>query len=161
MASTATESCTHGSLSSRANNQILSPSPAGGVENENAMNLAPISTPPAPSAQQVESAERVRDAFGKFVGQTMFAQMLSSMRQTVGKPAYFDGGRGEEVFRGQLDQVLAEKLSENDNHGAGDSLADRMFNQQFPQHAAVLKAAAKGDAAGMQPLDTIGSLRRW
>ncbi len=123
--------------------------------------LASISTPRAPSAQQVESAEKVRDAFGKFVGQTMFSQMLSSMQQTVGKPAYFDGGRGEEVFRGQLNQVLAEKLSENDNHGAGDSLADRMFKQQFPDHAAVLDAAEKQPAPGLRPLDSLGTLRRW
>ena len=37
--------------------------------------------------------------------------MLKSMRKTVGKPAYFHGGRGEEVFQRQLDQVLAEKMS--------------------------------------------------
>jgi hypothetical protein len=34
------------------------------------------------------------------------------MRKTVRKPAYFHGGRAEEVFQGQLDQVLSEKLSE-------------------------------------------------
>ena len=39
--------------------------------------------------------------------------MLSSMRKTVGKAAYFDGGRGEEIFRGQLDQVMSQKLAES------------------------------------------------
>jgi hypothetical protein len=38
--------------------------------------------------------------------------MLGAMRDTVGKPAYMYGGRGEEVFQKQLDQLMAEKLSD-------------------------------------------------
>jgi hypothetical protein len=55
---------------------------------------------------------RLREAFDDFVGETFYSQMLGSMRKTLGKPAYFHGGRGEEVFQGQLDQILAERLSE-------------------------------------------------
>jgi Rod binding domain-containing protein len=55
--------------------------------------------------------EQLRGAFNDFVGQTFFSQMLQSMRKTVGKSAYFNGGRAEEIFTGQLDQVLAEKMS--------------------------------------------------
>ena len=54
----------------------------------------------------------LRKAFQDFVGQTFFGQMLDAMRKTVGKPAYLHGGRTEEVFQNQLDQVLAEKLSD-------------------------------------------------
>ncbi|NLX54095.1 MAG: hypothetical protein GXY58_03170 [Planctomycetaceae bacterium] len=54
----------------------------------------------------------VREAFHDFVGQTFYGQLLSAMRKTVGKPAYFHGGRAEEVFQNQLDQVLSEKLSD-------------------------------------------------
>jgi len=39
--------------------------------------------------------------------------MIQAARQTVGKPAYFHGGRAEEVFQGQLDQVLAQTLSKS------------------------------------------------
>ena len=53
---------------------------------------------------------QTREAFDAFVGETFFGQMLKSMRKTVGKPAYFNGGRAEEMFTQQLDQVLAEKL---------------------------------------------------
>jgi Rod binding domain-containing protein len=56
--------------------------------------------------------KELRQAFDSFVGETFYSQMLGAMRKTVGKPAYFHGGRAEEVFRNQLDQVLAEKLSE-------------------------------------------------
>ena len=65
----------------------------------------------------------VREAFQDFVGQTFFGQMLSAMRKTVGKPAYLHGGRTEEVFQSQLDQVLAEKLSD----ATAESFAEPMY----------------------------------
>ncbi len=43
--------------------------------------------------------DHVRKAFDNFVGETFYGQMLKEMRKTVGKAAYFDGGRAEEVFR--------------------------------------------------------------
>jgi hypothetical protein len=49
--------------------------------------------------------------------------MMSSMRSTVGKPAYFHGGRAEEVFSEQLDQVMVERISE----ASASSVADPMF----------------------------------
>lgn len=54
---------------------------------------------------------KLREAFDEFVGETFYGQMLSSMRKTVGKPAYFHGGRAEEIFRGQLDQQLAQEMT--------------------------------------------------
>lgn len=71
--------------------------------------LAPT-RPPVGLASGNEA--ELREAFGDFVGQTLFGQMLQSMRKTVGKPAYFHGGRAEEIFTGQLDQLLAEKISD-------------------------------------------------
>jgi hypothetical protein len=74
------------------------------------------SGPAAPAAlaqgKPTPGRPNVREAFDDFVGQTFFGQMLSSMRETVGKPAYFHGGRMEEAFQGQLDQLLSEKLSD-------------------------------------------------
>jgi peptidoglycan hydrolase FlgJ len=67
--------------------------------------------------------EPLREAFRDFVGQTLFGQMMSSMRSTVGKPAYFHGGRAEEVFSQQLDQVMVERISE----ASASSVADPMF----------------------------------
>ncbi len=64
-----------------------------------------------------------RKAFTDFVGQTLFGQLLQSMRSTQGKPAYFHGGRGEEVFQQQLDQVLVEEISE----ASASSVADPMY----------------------------------
>lgn len=58
-------------------------------------------------------ASPVREAFDAFVGEVFYGQMLKAMRDTVGRPAYFHGGRAEEIFQGQLDQMLSEKLAES------------------------------------------------
>lgn len=62
--------------------------------------------------EDARKEKELREAFDDFVGQTFYGQMLSAMRDTVGKPAYLYGGRAEEVFQKQLDQVMAEKLSD-------------------------------------------------
>jgi hypothetical protein len=68
--------------------------------------------------------EELREAFQSFVGQTLFGQLLHAMRKTLGKPAYFHGGRAEEIFQGQLDQVLAEKIADT----SGGKLSEAMFD---------------------------------
>ena len=76
--------------------------------------------PPSPAAK--DDAE-LRQAFNSFVGQVFFGQLLRAMRKTVGKSAYFHGGRAEEIFQQQLDQVLGEKLSE----ASGEKFSEPMF----------------------------------
>ena len=79
-----------------------------------------VPQPPVPSPQSLAA---VREAFTDFVGQTFFTQVLAQMRKSVDKPAYFHGGQAEEIFQGQMDQVLAERLSES----TADSFAGPMF----------------------------------
>ncbi|MGC3967095.1 MAG: rod-binding protein [Pirellulales bacterium] len=62
------------------------------------------------NAKTAENSE-LRETFDKFVGEVFFGQMMESMRKTVGKPAYMHGGRGEEVFQKQLDQVFSEEMT--------------------------------------------------
>ncbi len=88
-------------------------------------SLMPVMTsaaaPKAPAAQADD--EKLRSTFQDFVGQTLFGETLKSMRRTQQRPAYFHGGRAEEIFQQQLDQVLAEKLS----RASADQLAGPMF----------------------------------
>lgn len=84
------------------------------------MSIAPVSTTPIPA---VSDQGELRQTFDSVVGETLFGQMLKSMRSTVHKSAYFHGGRGEEVFQQQLDQVLAQKMSQ--------SSADRISGPMF------------------------------
>lgn len=80
-----------------------------------------ITGPKAPP--EPPEGDPLRESFRDFVGQTLFGQMLSSMRDTVGTPAYFHGGRTEDIFREQLDQVLVEEITE----ASADTVADPMF----------------------------------
>ena len=82
----------------------------------------PLAPSPASKDDGKDDAE-LRQAFNSFVGQVFFGQMLKAMRKTVGKSAYFHGGRAEEIFQQQLDQVLGEKLSEV----SGEKFSEPMF----------------------------------
>ena len=90
------------------------------------------SPPPARSATEGvpysagagNDSPELREAFNDFVGQSFFSQLLSQMRKTVGKPAYFHGGMGEELFQGRLDEVLVEHLSE----ATGDTFSKPMYD---------------------------------
>lgn len=95
-------------------------------------SLESVHRPNASKADQLERADRIhaqqggselQEAFTDFVGQTLFGSMLASMRETVGKPAYFDGGRTEEVFQKQLDQQIVEQLTD----ASAESIAEPMF----------------------------------
>ena len=73
----------------------------------------------APAADKPE----LQQAFTDFVGQTFFGQLLKQMRASVGKPAFVHGGFGEDVFQGQLDQVLVERISD----ASASTFSDPMF----------------------------------
>ena len=78
-------------------------------------------TPPSPKAPDNPA---LRKAFDQFVGQTFYGQMLQTMRKSQTKPAYFNGGRAEEVFSQQLDQAFTKKLSET----SASKLSGPMYN---------------------------------
>lgn len=70
-----------------------------------------------------EQPEELRTAFRQFVGNTLYGQMLKSMRSTLDKPAYMHGGQTEEIFQQQLDQIMVEDLTEK----SASTIADPMF----------------------------------
>lgn len=104
-------------------------------------------------ADSLEEARDLRQAFGQFVGETFFGQMLKAMRATVGEPAYFHGGMAEEQFQARLDQQVAQDLAQE----GGAGLAADLFRAQFPAQAALLD---RTDAADTQGLGALDALRR-
>lgn len=54
-----------------------------------------------------------------WVAQTFYGQMLKQMNNSPFKSDLFDGGRGGQAFRSQLDQRLAERMA---NSRASDRL---------------------------------------
>ena len=81
-----------------------------------------LATPPAMPAIPKQD-DKAKETFRQFVGETVFGQLLASMRKTVEKAPYFDGGRAEEVFQGQLDQEIVKSIAES----SADRFADPMF----------------------------------
>jgi len=101
----------------------------------------------ADSLKGTAKTGELREKFTQFVGESFYGQMLKSMRATVGKPAYFNGGHAEKVFQGQLDQTMAEHLTK----ASASKFADPMFERQFPQFAEAKPASG---------LDELSQLRR-
>jgi Rod binding domain-containing protein len=104
-----------------------------GQSNAAASSQLPMRVPPRDFSADATSqpADELRERFTQFVGEAFFGQMIKAMRSTVGKCAYFHGGRAEEVFQGQLDQQLAERLTEV----SAARFAEPMFERQFPHLA--------------------------
>jgi hypothetical protein len=102
---------------------------------------------PSPSLKGRGNSDELRDRFTQFVGEAFFGQMMKAMRSSVGKPAYFYGGRAEEVFQGQLDQTMAEHLTKT----SASKFSGPMFDRQFPQYT---------EAKPVSGLDQLSQLRR-
>jgi peptidoglycan hydrolase FlgJ len=77
---------------------------------------------------QAQKEEKLHATFTQFVGETFYGQMIKSMRSTVGHAAYFNGGQGEKIFQGMLDQTFAQQMTK----ASADRFANPMFHQQFP-----------------------------
>ncbi|HJQ81958.1 MAG TPA: rod-binding protein [Lacipirellulaceae bacterium] len=90
-----------------------------------------IEPSPSASLRGRGNVDALREQFSQFVGETFFGQMIKSLRATTQKPAYFHGGRAEEVFQSQLDQQLAQHLTE----ASAEQFAEPMFERQFPGFA--------------------------
>jgi hypothetical protein len=96
-------------------NTILSSTPL--------MNTAAMAPVAQPALNEKDDA-KLRQAFDSFVGETFFGQMIKAMRKSVGKPAYFYGGRAEEIFQEQLDQTMAQDIS----RASADQFTGPMFD---------------------------------
>ena len=67
---------------------------------------------------QVESLvgdndKQFRELLHQFIGQTLFGQMLKSMRATQEKNPYFHGGQSEEIYQSLLDMELTDQLTKS------------------------------------------------
>lgn len=120
------------------------------------MNVSSIS----PNANPAASQSELREKFDQFVGGSLFGQMLKGMRKSLGKPAYFHGGRAEEVFQGQLDQLLVEKLSDASAEQISEPLFELfMANRQGAPEASQLDNYVN-DQEAQEAIGQIDNLQR-
>jgi hypothetical protein len=82
-----------------------------------------------PTNVAVASTERrkamLRRAANEMVGVTFFGEMLKMARNSKLKSNIGHGGRGEDIFGGQLDQELARRVGS----GLKNSLSDAIYNR--------------------------------
>jgi len=55
--------------------------------------------------------KQFRELLHQFIGQTLFGQMLKSMRATQEKNPFFHGGQSEEIYQSLLDRELTEQMT--------------------------------------------------
>lgn len=75
----------------------------------------------------VEAGEKrdneLRRRVDEFVGMTFYGTLLRTMRNSSMKGPYGHGGRGEEIFTGQLDTILAQRMGQ----ASGSSLNEAVY----------------------------------
>ncbi len=93
-------------------------------------------------ATKAHALKELRTAVNEVVGSVFFAPLLRSMRNSPLKGTYGHGGRGEEVFQAQLDQILAERAGQASNSSLNKTIFDRLSRAA----AARAKASENHDA---------------
>ncbi|MBI4716766.1 MAG: hypothetical protein HY763_03100 [Planctomycetes bacterium] len=86
------------------------------------------STEARPAVQR--DLSRLRQAAGQVVGSVFYGTLLKTMRESGLKGTVGHGGRGEEVFAGQLHGLLAERLGTAGGRGVGEAIYRHLEGQQ-------------------------------
>ena len=81
--------------------------------------------PPPPDPAVAKAHGKLREAINQVIGSVFFGPMLRTARSSSLKGSFGHGGRGEEIFQGQLDQMMAERAGEATRF----ELADVLFNR--------------------------------
>ncbi len=103
---------------------------------------APGSAAHRPVARNANDRKKV----GEFVGNVFYGTLIKQMQASKLKGPVMHGGRGEEVFGGQLGMELAKRMGQS----ANNPLADRIYH-------AILKHSGKLNS---QPAATVNTKER-
>jgi len=95
---------------------------------------------PPPGGEEARLRQAARQLEGVFV-----EQLFKAMRETVPREGVVDGGSGEEMFTGMLDQHLAGALPETWGDGG---IADALYRQLRGAIDATGAPQAATDATG-------------
>ena len=100
-----------------------------------------ISPTADPAARRVDE---LRGTAGRIVGSIFYGTLLRIQRESSLKGPYGHGGRGEEVFRAQLDQIFAEQAGRARASDLTDTIVSRYEKRV---RAMTLASAARGGEA--------------
>lgn len=101
---------------------------------------SPAGTPPANATSDEQRLRAVaRQLEGVFV-----QQLFKAMRETVPKEGLTDGGAGEDIFTGLMDEKFATQVPDHWSHGLGESLY-RQLRAALPPDTNTGSAPAEAD----------------
>ncbi len=75
-------------------------------------------------AARQKQVSQLRATVGEMVGVTFFGQMLKIAQDNPFKADFAHGGRGEELFRGQLNMELSRRAGQGLRGGLADQITD-------------------------------------
>lgn len=96
-----------------------------------------------PGATNAQKRDALHVAVNEIVGRTFFGSMLKMARNSAFKSDIGHGGRGEEIFRAQLDDELVQRISRSSNVDFLDAMYDRLAGR-YPIESTA-SAAGQGD----------------
>ncbi len=82
---------------------------------------SPLPTPPAR-----DPLVKLRDAVDRTVGSVFYGTLLKTMRESPLKGSIGHGGRGEEVFQNQLDQLFVERAGTARSYDLNQTIFERL-----------------------------------
>ena len=91
---------------------------------ELAISIQDASTPTTAQIARQKQVSELRTVVGEMVGVTFFGQMLKIAQNNPFKADFASGGRGEEMFRSQLNMELAKRAGNGLRGGLADQITD-------------------------------------
>ena len=79
-------------------------------------------TPASPVQPNATAEEQRLRAVTKQLEGVFVQQLFKAMRETVPKDGFTDGGAGEDIFTGMMDEKIATHVPEHWDRGIGESL---------------------------------------
>ncbi len=96
------------------------------------MTRIDAAAPAAAPSQVPDRLARLKDSAGKLEG-VFVEQLFKAMRDTVPKDGLTDGGQGEEIFNGMLDQKFADEVPTQWHRGIASALVRELQDHVRPE----------------------------
>jgi hypothetical protein len=103
-------------------------------------NNAGLTAANGPSAASLRD-QLLRKNVDEFVGMAFYSPMLKTMHNSTIKGDFGHGGRGEEVFQGQLDMELASRAGKATQSSLSEAIYSRMKRVTDAQHGTTPQVA--------------------
>lgn len=124
---------------------------------DSALQNANAQTGQAAFARQADATSKaakidpkLREQVGDFVGTIFYGTLLSQMQDSKIKGKYFHGGRGEDIFKGQLYMEYAKRIGRSPNDPMSNHIFESMTRHLKSQPTNVEPTSTNTAASGTE-----------